>query len=647
MSFVQTIGIPDTRYTSDAYKRVITTLEQWRCVREFFLNSKILVFDFETSGLAYYRKARSCGIALCAPDAKGRPYCVYLAYRHKTGEQQLDFDSIKDDLCSLLSTNSRLLIAHNIKFDEHFANIDCIEVGSWRYDTMVAAKLHNESRSGELENLAESELGISDAKVMKNAMIQERRRLAKFHGVNVTDYLDQYGYSEVSVHLCGYYACHDVYYTYLLWYRFAYEYAVQNCAVWQTEMDLTHILCVMESTGQKIDVPYISALRNRLSIDLAQYEQQIYAMAGRVFKISSNEQLIDYMWNTLGLRWQKTTKKDALAVDTEVLSKFAHKYPIIASIARYRVFHKIYSTYTQSILDRLDSSHFLHGSFRQVGTVTGRMASAEPNLQNFPNDDYERAVENGGLDPYSIRRCFVTRGDGWVRLYFDYSQIELRVIAEYSRDPIMLETYLDNGDIHTRTALEVFGDASKPFRSKAKVINFGIPYGMSPAGYARNTGTSIEEGERFLGLFFERYSGITKFKSEFFRYLRSNGGYFLNLFGRPRTVYGFDSNDRKVVGAAERQAISSIIQGSAAELTKLSLVRVYNFIKECGVEAYLTTTIHDELQIDCKAVDVNYMVPNIIRLMQDFESHFRAVPIIVSAEVTSTSWAEKKGLEVK
>jgi DNA polymerase-1 len=258
-------------------------------------------------------------------------------------------------------------------------------------------------------------------------------------------------------------------------------------------------------------------------------------------------------------------------------------------------------------------------------------------------------MEDGGYDPWSIRRAFcVRRNENNVvmpRLYYDFSQIELRVLSHYTKDPIMVETYLRNGDIHHRTQVEVgalVGGEPIPRRA-AKVINFGLSYCMSAGGLSRQAGIPIDDAERFLNAFFERYARVALYRKAFWAKVRSHGNQFQNMFGRPRRLPDLSSEIGWQRKRAERQAFGTLIQGTAAELTKISIVRIHQWLKETGLPAKLVSTVHDEIWIDCDTSCLTRVAPQIKRLMEDFPE-FHPIPILVDAKYSDTDWSNKKPL---
>lgn len=606
----------------------------------------VIAWDTETSGLAWWAHARACGHAFAA-RVDGVLRAWYVPVRHYTGEPQLPESVVYPEIQRLLEDPAKTIVGHNLKFDEHMGRREGWRVRGKRYDTLIAARMYDERRALALKARAKDDLGYSDAHDLESRLQVEIYRLAKNTRMKIEDYRNRYGYSQVPVNLCGVYACKDAQYTWEL-YELYERWGVSShyARIWNTEMRLIEVLCDMEEHGMRVDREYLQTLNDVTGAAMAGIEDRIRAVLGTsMFRLGSDDELRRFMVEDLKLPLTRRTKGHQLAVDSDVLSTFVpmDRTGVLAMILEWRDAEKIHSTYTRSILDKLDGSGILHGSFNQAGTNTGRMSSSDPNLQNFSTDNDARAkaatgksLEDGGADPWSVRRAFLAEGPKRPRLILDYSQIELRVIAFYSKDPIMTDVYLTGGDIHKRTAAEV----GVP-RRVAKVINFGISYGLTPMGMSRQVGVTVEEAEKFMRTFEERYQGLVKFRLKFWAEVARNGGQFSNRFGRTRRVPEINSYREWERGRAQRQAIATLIQGTAAELTKEALVRIHDWIQQSKAPAALVSTVHDELWIDTDVQSLVEVGKAAKRLMEDF-SEFQPIPITVSGSYTVTNWAEKK-----
>ena len=629
--------------TSDGFQQMLNFLDQ----------SPVTVFDHETSGLRWFQGASSCGLALSGFDRHtSQAHSYYVPYRHRTGESQLDLAVIGPALKALLGDSSKTKIAHNIKFDEHFSRREGWAVKGLRYDTMIAAKLYDENRLLALKTRADQDLGRTDAHEWESRVEIEILKLAKMNGMGKKEYKERYGYSAVAIPIAGIYACFDVEYTLGL-YGFYEQAGISQTysRIWNTEMRLTEVLCSMEEIGLPIDVDYLNNLRVILEQVKAGLEVEIQKLLGRDINLGSDDEVRDLLILGLGFKLTKLTKsKTSLSVDRDVLESFEAGHPVIKLIMDWRDVEKLHNTYTLSILERLDDKNVLHPDFQQVGTTSGRLACRQPNFQNMPTDDDDRAekftgkdLEHGGIDPWSIRRAFCNRGPGWVRLFWDYGQIELRCLAFESKDPVMVDNYLRGGDIHARTSEEVFGSKEKKHRRIAKIINFGLSYCMTAVGLARQAKISQAEAEKFMAMFFRRYQGVARFREQFWGRVRSQGCQFQNLFGRPRRVPNLNNPNKFHRGKGERQAIAALIQGTAAELTKESMVRVYGRFQAEGLSAYLVNVVHDDIQVDCRT-DVLEPVCKIMKAEMERYPEFDPIPIVVDGEYSTKSWADKSAL---
>lgn len=333
----------------------------------------------------------------------------------------------------------------------------------------------------------------------------------------------------------------------------------------------------------------------------------------------------------LGKRWRtfpENTKRASFAWSPVVSLKMLGQAPVYGLVVA------------------VDHSHVTGG---MVTHNTGRLSCSEPNLQNLSTDDDDRSlaatgkkVKDGGSDPWSIRRAFTVRGSDWARVTLDYSQIELRVLAYYSKDPIMTDAFLRGEDLHDRTAKEVgarLGIDAIP-RRIAKVIAFGLSYCMSEKGLSAQAKIPEQEAAVFLQAFFQRYAGISTFRQELWATARRQGCQWSNIFGRTRRLPDMKADEFWKRKRAERQMIGSAIQGTAAELTKESLVRLADWFKAEKIPALLVSTVHDEIQIDCPRECLPQVVKGSKRIMEAFPE-FHPIPIIAEPAVTFTTWADK------
>ncbi len=358
----------------------------------------------------------------------------------------------------------------------------------------------------------------------------------------------------------------------------------------EIEKPLAEVLADMELTGIKINVPYFKKLKEEIEEELEKLESKIFDLAGISFNILSSRQLASILFEGLGLTPTKRGKT-GFSTSSAVLSELADEHPIVPLVLQYRHLAKLKSSYIESLpkLTSKDDSK-LHTTFHQLGTITGRLRSSNPNLQNIP-----ARTEWGE----KIRAGFVATDENHVLISSDYSQIELRVLAHLSGDKNLIDAFLNNIDIHTRTAALVFGvkeeDVTKEMRRSAKILNFGIIYGMSPYGAAKQLGCGPEEAKAYIDSYFSQFPTVRDFIESLVEQARKTGE-TRTLLGRRRRITGFDSNNQRKREEARRVAINTPIQGSAADIIKIAMVKLYEKIK--GTDTHLILQIHDELVVE-------------------------------------------------
>jgi DNA polymerase-1 len=355
----------------------------------------------------------------------------------------------------------------------------------------------------------------------------------------------------------------------------------------KVETPLIKVLVAMEEAGIGIDTTRLAELEREFSDQLAILEEEIYKLAGRSFNINSPSQLAVVLFDELGLpRGRKT--KTGYSTDAKVLEKLALEHELPARIIRYRNFAKLLSTYVDSLGALIDPhTGRVHTSFNQTVTATGRLSSTNPNLQNIPIR---------GEDGHKIREAFVP-APGALFLFADYSQIDLRVLAHYSGDEALTDAFRHGEDIHTRTAAQIFGVnpamVTTDMRRAAKSINFGIVYGMSSYGLSVQLGISRSEAARFIDRYFEVYRGVREFMEHIVRQARDDG-YVSTLLGRRRYLPEIGASNKTRREFAERAAINTPIQGTAADIMKVAMLEVYELLAD-HPGCKMVLQIHDEL----------------------------------------------------
>jgi DNA polymerase-1 len=392
----------------------------------------------------------------------------------------------------------------------------------------------------------------------------------------------------------------------------------------EIDLPLAFVLHDMEQAGVQLDCDVLAEMSSKLQGDIRRLEGTIHEKAGVTFNVNSPKQLGDVLFNRLGLpKPFKSGKGKTISTAQDVLEGLAAEHEIVKLVLEYRQLTKLKSTYIDS-LPLLCRNGRLHTSFNQAATATGRLSSTNPNLQNIPI-----RTELGR----EIRAAFVA-SEGMLLVGVDYSQIELRLLAHYSQDPLLLEAYRTGKDIHTLTAAEVFGvppmliDAEH--RRRAKAVNFGIVYGLSPFGLAQQLGIEQKEAKRFIEAYFERYAGVRGFIEATLEQARHDG-FVRNLFGRKRPIPDLLSKNPNLRGFAERTAVNTPLQGTAADLIKIAMIRLERELRGRGLGAKMLLQVHDELVLEAPEAEVEIVKSLVKESMEG--AHALSVPLEVEVSV--------------
>ena len=399
----------------------------------------------------------------------------------------------------------------------------------------------------------------------------------------------------------------------------------------EIERPLSYVLAEMESAGFGVDIARIGTYQRELDRDIASLEEQIYLMAGRRFTITSPKQLGEVLFEELRLPTGKKTKT-GYSTNAEVLEELADKHPIASLLLEHRQLTKLRSTYTAPLAELADENGRIHTSFVQTETRTGRISSQNPNLQNIPVRT-QRGRE--------IRRFFVAK-EGCVLVDADYSQIELRVLAHLSEDPVMCRIFSENGDIHTKTAMQVFHVpeefVTSERRRQAKAVNFGIVYGMGAFRLANEIHVSMKEAKNYIDRYFESYPGVKAFMDRAVKEAEESG-HSKTMFGRLRPIPELRVTNKVQKAMAERIARNSPIQGTAADIIKIAMVKVAAALKSELPDARLILQVHDELIVECKEQEAEKAAEILRREMEGAVS--LRVPLLAEANC-GRNWFEAK-----
>ncbi len=397
------------------------------------------------------------------------------------------------------------------------------------------------------------------------------------------------------------------------------------------DLPLCPVLAEMENTGIAVDREALSAFGAMLSQRISDCESLIFGYAGESFNINSTKQLGTLLFETLGLPHGKKTKS-GWSTNADVLESLKNKHPVVPAIMDYRMLTKLHSTYAEGLLKYIEEDGRIHTTFQNTVTATGRLSSTDPNLQNIPV-----RTELGG----EIRKMFVAR-PGWVLVDADYSQIELRVLAHIADDPVMQAAFRSGEDFHTLTAARVFGvepeQVTPQMRRSAKAVNFGIVYGISDFSLAGDLGVSRKEAREYIDGYLGHYRGVKRYMERVVAEARETG-YVESLYGRKRSLPELKSSNFNVRSGAERIALNTPIQGTAADIIKLAMIRVRDAMREENLEAKLVLQVHDELIVECPESEQEAVMALVTREMEQAAS--LKVPLIAEAHAGKT-WYEAK-----
>ena len=398
------------------------------------------------------------------------------------------------------------------------------------------------------------------------------------------------------------------------------------------EIPLMETLANIESNGMYLDVDKLKEFCVYLDEHIAELTKKIYKLANEEFNINSPGQLGHILFEKLGLPCSKKTKT-SYSTDKEVLEAIEDKHEIVPYILEYRSLSKLKSTYIDGLISAVDSTSRIHTTFMQAVTATGRLSSVEPNLQNIPV-----RTEVGS----KIRECFISSSENTKLIDADYSQIELRVLADMADDTNMIKAFVDDVDIHAVTASEVFGvpieEVTSQLRSKAKAVNFGIVYGISDYGLSKNINSTKTEAKEYITNYLNHYTGIAKFMKDSIKFGEENG-FVTTKFGRIRNVPELKSANYNTRGFGERVAMNMPIQGTAADIMKIAMNDLYSKFKENNLKSKIVMQVHDELIVEATLDEVE-VVKEYMRESMENAAKLK-VPLAIDINV-GNSWVEAK-----
>jgi DNA polymerase-1 len=546
---------------------------------------------------------------------------VYIpcGHRYLGAPGQLERASVLEQLRPVLEDPRLRKVGQNIKYDWMVLARHGVNLQGVAFDTMLASYLLDPSKRA--HNLDQIALDFLDHKTTRfEELVGKRKGAATF--------------AEVPLQEAVPYACEDADITLMAYERLARRLEkVGLMPLMETvEMPLVPVLLRMEMRGVSVDIDRLNDLSKKLEQRLEAIEDGIYAQAGERFNINSSQQLGFILFEKLKLPVQKKTKKKtAYSTDVDVLTALAGLHELPAMVLTHRTLAKLKSTYADALVDLVHpETGRIHTSYHQTVTATGRLSSSDPNLQNIPIRSEEGR---------EIRAAFVPRG-GWRLLSADYSQIELRILAHCSQDETLIRSFREDEDIHTRTAAEVFqveaDRVTAELRRQAKAINFGIIYGMSPFGLARQLEISQKMAKTYIDSYFARYPGVKGFLDRTIAEARQ-ARRTSTLLGRIRLLPDIAHSNPIIRQAAERTAINTPIQGSAADLIKVAMIRIDAALAQEGFEAAMLLTVHDELVFEVPPHEVDAVGRRVQAIMEGIWE--LRVPLKVNLAV-GRNWAE-------
>ena len=571
-------------------------------------------FDTETTSIDA-NTADLVGLSFCVEKGKGW-------YVPVPCENVAETKNIVSRFLPLFEDESKTWIGHNLKYDLLMLKWYGFELKGKIFDTLLASYLVDPDGKNNMDWLSAKHLNYEPIHI---------EELIGKKGKN------QGCMKDVELEKVKEYAVEDADVT--LQFKNIFITQMDQCEVRkvfdEVENPLVPVLTAMEFEGVRIDIDFLNEYSRVLEIEARVHEEKVYEAAGVRFNLGSPKQLGEVLFEKLQLDPKaRKTKTGQYATGEDVLRKLAVLHPVADDILAYREYTKLRSTYVDALPILINKKTArVHTTYGQAVAVTGRLASNNPNLQNIPIRT-ERGRE--------IRKAFIPRDENHLLVSADYSQVELRIVAAISADKVMCEAFRQNKDVHTATAARVYGveeeAVTKEMRRKAKSVNFGIIYGQGAFGLAENLGISRTEAKTIIDNYKKEFSGITKYMDDMINYCREHG-YVQTVMGRKRWLRDINSSNFTVRGYAERNAINSPIQGTAADMIKLAMVKVHKTMIEKKMRSRMILQVHDELVFDAVKEEVEELKPLVVECMQSAMTLPNGVPVI--AEVgEGVNWLE-------
>ncbi len=596
--------------------QVVVTREALAELVQKLEGAEMIALDTETTSTDEMQ-ADLVGISLSVEEGIG----YYIPTGHSQGEQ-LPLDEVLDALRPALTNPNIQKIGHNLKYDIIMLARYGLQVTPLSFDTMIAEWLVDPaSRSLGLKKLSFVRLGEQMTEI--EALIGKGK--------------NQISMADVAIDAAAPYAAADAEICLRLYplLKKDLERVGGMKLLEEMEMPLVGVLAAMEMEGIKLDVPFFSEMSVQLETRLTEIEKQVTELVGKAFNLNSTQQLSDVLFGRLGLQppdRTKKTKSGHYSTSAAVLENMRGVHPVVDLILENRELSKLKSTYVDALPVAINpATGRVHTSFNQTGSVTGRLASSNPNLQNIPiRSELGRKVRKGFI-----------ADEGNVLLAIDYSQIELRIVAHMAQDETMLAAFRSGQDIHATTAAAVHNvrleDVTKDMRRDAKAINFGLIYGMSAFGLTRSTELTLAESEDFVAAYFEKFPGVKRYLDNI-RKVATEQGYVETLLGRRRYFPALKSaTNQNLRNREEREAINAPIQGTAADIMKIAMLAVAKALPEAGLRGKMLLQVHDEVIIECPLSELDDAVRVVTKAME--EAYPLDIPLSTEAR-SGRTWGE-------
>ncbi len=588
------VPLPEGYRVAEDAAAVAALAEELRAAGRF-------AFDTEGDSLDPLRTSL-VGISLSIEAGRA----IYVPTLHPRG-RGLDLPTLQRLLGPVFADPAVAKIGHNLKFDLRVLRHAGLPTAGGDFDTMLASQLLEPDLGAGLKELAQRELGVTMTD-FRSLTARGKRRLE----------LRQLSISRVAA-----YAGADADMTFRLYEKFAPRIPEAGLAtIFHLEMALLPVVAGMEDAGIEVDVAYLRRLEGVMTGQVARIAEEVYELAGARFNLNSTAQLAEILFDRLRLPVLKETRTGR-STDEGVLRGLSSRHPLPAKLLEYRERQKLVSTYVTALAASVNpETGRVHPHFRQLGAVSGRFSCTEPNLQNLPKDG-----EN------TIRRAFVAK-EGKRLLSADYSQVELRILAHITGDPTLRRTFAEGEDVHRRTAAEIFGIAPEAVtpeqRRVAKTVVFGIAYGQSAMGLASQLQIPVEQAQAYIEQYFARYPGVRQYTRDTVAQAAKSGS-VSTLMGRRRPMPQLKNADARARSAAERQAVNHPIQGLAADIIKLAMVRLAPLLEP--FDARLLLQVHDELVLEVAEEQVEAVRAVVARAMEEPPLEGFSVPLLVETKV--------------